>query len=67
MARSEPITIEKKGRPVTVVLAIEEYQRMESELERFADLRLQQSISDMEAGKTSPAKEVFTSLKERYS
>ncbi len=66
MARSEPVTIEKKGRPVAVVLAIEEYQRMESELERFADLRLQQSISDMEAGRTSPVEEALPSLKKRY-
>ena len=29
-ARREPVTIEKKGRPVAVVLAIEEYERLEA-------------------------------------
>lgn len=29
-ARAEPVTIEKHGRPVVVVLAIEEYERLES-------------------------------------
>lgn len=66
MARSEPVTIEKKGRPVAVVLAIEEFQRMEAELEHFADIRLQQSISDMDAGRTSFAEEALPSLKKRY-
>jgi prevent-host-death family protein len=27
-ARAEPVTVEKHGRPVVVVLAIEEYQRL---------------------------------------
>lgn len=27
-ARAEPVTIEKHGRPVAVVLAVEEYQRL---------------------------------------
>lgn len=28
MARAEPITVEKHGRPVIVVLAVEEYERL---------------------------------------
>jgi prevent-host-death family protein len=28
LARSEPITVEKHGRPVVVVMAVEEYERM---------------------------------------
>jgi prevent-host-death family protein len=27
-ARAEPVTVEKHGRPVVVVLAVEEYQRL---------------------------------------
>jgi prevent-host-death family protein len=30
MARAEPVVIEKHGRPVVVVLAVEEYQRLTS-------------------------------------
>ncbi len=28
LARAEPVTIEKHGRPVVVVLSVEEYQRL---------------------------------------
>ena len=28
LARAEPVTVEKHGRPVVVVLAIEEYERL---------------------------------------
>ena len=30
LAQREPVTIEKKGRPVAVVLSLEEYQRLEA-------------------------------------
>ncbi len=35
MAQREPISIEKKGRPVAVVLSTEEYQRLENLEERY--------------------------------
>ncbi|RWK45177.1 MAG: type II toxin-antitoxin system Phd/YefM family antitoxin [Mesorhizobium sp.] len=28
LARSEPVTVEKHGRPVVVVIAVEEYERL---------------------------------------
>ena len=31
MARAEPVVIEKHGRPVVVVMAVEEYERLKSE------------------------------------
>jgi prevent-host-death family protein len=37
MARAEPVTVEKHGRAVVVVLAIEEYERLKTiELEQHA-------------------------------
>jgi len=37
-ARAEPVTVEKHGRPVVVVLAVEEYQRLKKiESERRAE------------------------------
>lgn len=30
MARAEPVTVEKHGRPVIVVLAVEEYERLKA-------------------------------------
>jgi len=67
IARSEPVTIEKQGRGVAVMLSLEEYQRMEHELEQGNDLRLKESIADLDAGKTIEASEVFADLKKRYS
>ena len=32
MARAEPVVIEKHGRPVVVVMAVEEYERLKSEV-----------------------------------
>jgi len=38
-ARSEPVTVEKHGRAVVVVLAVEEYERLKAiELERHENL-----------------------------
>ena len=39
MARSEPVTVEKHGRAVVVVLAVEEYERLKAiELERHENV-----------------------------
>ena len=65
-ALQEPVTIEKKGRQVAVMLSVEEYNRMENTIESLQNQRLQESIADMEAGKVKPASEVFASLKQRY-
>ena len=65
-ARSEPVTIEKNGRGVAVVLSIEEYTRMEDELEGLQNVRLADSIVDMKVGKTKEARSVFEDLKNRY-
>lgn len=32
LARSEPVVVEKHGRPVVVVLAVEEYERLRGEV-----------------------------------
>ena len=34
LARSEPVIVEKHGRPVVVVLAVEEYERLRANLRR---------------------------------
>ena len=37
-ARAEPVTIEKHGRPVVVVLAVEEYERITEVINKQNDL-----------------------------
>jgi prevent-host-death family protein len=66
LALQQPVTIEKKGRQVAVILSVEEYNRMENAIEGLQDQRLKESIADMEAGRAEPAPEVFASLKQRY-
>ena len=44
LARAEPVIIEKHGRPVVVVLAVEEYERLKG-LDRSAASRGQSSPS----------------------
>jgi antitoxin Phd len=66
LALQEPVTIEKKGRQVAVILSVEEYNRMENTIEGLQNQRLKESIADMEAGRVKPASEVFASLKQRY-
>ncbi len=66
LALQEPVTIEKKGRQVAVILSVEEYSRMECTIEEFQEQRLKESIADMDAGKVMPASEAFASLKQRY-
>ena len=34
LARSEPVTVEKHGRPVVVVMAVEEYERLSGMAEK---------------------------------
>lgn len=46
LARAEPVTIEKHGRPVVVVLAVEEYERLKG---------LDQSAAS--GGQSSPSRE----------
>lgn len=65
-AMQEPVTIEKKGRGVAVILSLDEYKRMDYELERLQNQRLTESIEDMKEGRTKAASEVFSTLKERY-
>ena len=62
ISRLEPVTIEKQGRGVAVILSLEEYQRMEHELGMLDDLRLRESIAEASAGKTREASQVFEGL-----
>jgi prevent-host-death family protein len=34
LARTEPVTVEKHGRPVVVVMAVEEYERLSGKTEK---------------------------------
>jgi antitoxin Phd len=45
-AQREPVTIEKHGRPVAVVLSLEEYQRLEALDDAYWAARAQQAVEE---------------------
>ena len=61
-AQREPVLIEKKGRGVAVLLAKEEYERLEEII--LGDLRreLQIGLDDIKRGAVHDAKEVFDEI-----
>ena len=61
-AQREPVTIEKQGRPVAVVVSIEDYKA--SELLKIEALNrdLQIGIDEADAGKLLDADEVFKEI-----
>ena len=63
-AQREPVTIEKHGRPVAVVVSAEDFKDMEAAmLERLrAEIRV--GLDDEAAGRVYPGEEVF---KEMYA
>ena len=62
MAQREPVTIEKQGRPVAVVVSFEDYKA--SELLKIEALNrdLQIGIDEADAGKLLDADEVFKEI-----
>jgi prevent-host-death family protein len=64
-AQREPVTIEKYGRAVAVVVSAEEYKAMEAL--KLANLRaeIRKGLDDIEAGRTVDGEEAFKALRER--
>ena len=66
-AQREPVTIEKHGRAVAVVVSAEEYKEMEAL--KLASLRaeINKGLDDIEAGRTVDGEEAFEALRERLA
>jgi prevent-host-death family protein len=64
-AQREPVTIEKHGRPVAVVVSAEDYKELE-EL-KLARLRaeIQLGLDDVAAGRTVDGRKAFAALRKR--
>ena len=64
-AQREPVTIEKHGRAVAVVVSAEEYKAMEAL--KLASLRaeIDKGLDDIAAGRTVDGEEAFKALRER--
>jgi prevent-host-death family protein len=62
----EPVTIEKHGRAVAVVLSAEVYRELEAL--KFEKLRaeIRKGLDDIEAGRTVDGRKVFRRLRQRH-
>ena len=63
-AQREPVTIEKHGRPVAVVVSAEDYEEMEAAKLEALRMKIQRGLSDVEAGRVTDAETVFTELED---
>ena len=66
-AQREPVTIEKHGRAVAVVVSAEEYKELEAL--KLANLRaeIDKGLEDIAAGRTVDGEEAFKALRERLA
>ncbi len=69
--QSEPVTIERNGRPVAVVYSYEEAQRIEAMREAHLDALIQEGINAADEGRIRPLtqnvkEEMLASARKRY-
>jgi prevent-host-death family protein len=64
-AQREPVTIERHGRPVAVLISAQDYEEIEAL--KLASLRAEiaKGLADIEAGRTIRGKQVFRDLRKR--
>lgn len=63
-AQREPVTIEKHGRPVAVIVSAEEYQGIEAMKLNELRAKVQRGMVDVAAGRVTDAEEVFADLEQ---
>ncbi|MCX7545632.1 type II toxin-antitoxin system Phd/YefM family antitoxin [Marinicella gelatinilytica] len=61
-AQKSPVQIDKNGRPVAVVMSIEDYQITEQIKQELLQKRLKAAHREVKAGLYEPADDVFESL-----
>ena len=61
-AQREPVTIEKHGRPVAVMVSAEDYEEIEAMKLDALRAKIQQGLADLEAGRVTSSEEVFADL-----
>lgn len=66
-AQREPVTIEKHGRPVAVLVSAKEYEELEAM--KLANLRgeIRKGLADIDAGRTVRGKQTLGNLRKRLA
>jgi len=66
-AQKEPVKINKNGKPVAVVISIDDYEDMMTRKEQQLVADIQKGLDDMTLGKVKPAEDVFQQLHARIN
>ena len=61
-AQRAPVQINKNGKPVAVVLSVEEYESIEALKLRLLQSRVMQAMADIEAGSLADGESFFDEL-----
>ncbi len=64
-AQREPVTIEKHGRPVAVMLSAEDYKELEALKLASLKAEIDRGIADIEAGRTVDGERALGGLRDR--
>ena len=65
-AQRAPVQINKNGKPVAVVLSVEEYESIEALKLRLLQSRVMQAMADIEAGSLVDGESFFDELEEGH-
>ncbi|HBS26084.1 MAG TPA: antitoxin [Gammaproteobacteria bacterium] len=63
-AQRSPISINKNGKPVAVIMSSAEYQQLQEMKENQLKAALQQGVEDLAAGRVIDGKQVMTELRQ---
>lgn len=61
-AQASPVTVTKNGKPVLVMMSMDEYQLFETMKKNYVDAQINQGLRDIEEGRTMDADTFFKSL-----
>lgn len=64
-AQREPVTIEKHGRPVAVMLSAHDFAELDALRLKSLRAEIRKGLDDVEAGKTVDGEAAFQELRER--
>ena len=64
-AQHGPVSINKNGKPVAVMLSAAEYAKIENIREQLLKEAIQQGVADIKAGRTSEGEAVLQRLREK--
>jgi len=66
-AQKAPVTINKNGKPVAVVVSATEYELLEAYRAEHLKMEIDEGIADLEAGNISDGVEVLKRIRKRIS